>query len=83
MPSPTGRNLPSEARRGKGWLDIGADADLVVIDPARVTDQATYVEPTRHSLGVTHLLVDGQFVVRDGDLLTDAFPGRPVRGLPR
>jgi N-acyl-D-aspartate/D-glutamate deacylase len=69
------------AARGKGWLDVGADADLVVIDPRRLTDRATYVDPTRPSLGVVHLLVDGQFVVHDETLVADAFPGRPVRGV--
>ena len=69
------------AARGKGWLGVGADADLVVIDPTRLTDRATYVDPTRPSAGVVHLLVDGQFVVRDETIVADAFPGRPVRGV--
>jgi N-acyl-D-aspartate/D-glutamate deacylase len=66
----------------KGHLGIGADADIVVIDPNRFTDNATFTAPTQVSTGVTHLLVNGEFVVRDGDLLTDAFPGRPLRGSP-
>ncbi|MFT4084555.1 MAG: amidohydrolase family protein [Nocardioides sp.] len=65
----------------KGRLEVGADADLVVIDPARVTDQATYLDPVRPSRGIVHLLVDGTFVVRDSQLLPDAFPGRPIRGV--
>ena len=67
------------AARTKGWLGVGADADLVVIDPATISDSATYVDPTRPSMGVRHLLVDGTFVVRDGALDVDAFPGRPIR----
>ncbi|MEQ6900835.1 amidohydrolase family protein [Nocardioides sp. YIM 152588] len=67
------------AARTKGWLGIGADADLVVIDPATISDRATYLDPTRPSVGVRHLLVDGTFVVRDGELDVDAFPGRPIR----
>ena len=65
--------------RGKGWLGVGADADLVVIDPDTISDSATYVDPTRPSVGVRHLLVDGTFVVRDGELDVDAYPGRPIR----
>jgi N-acyl-D-aspartate/D-glutamate deacylase len=65
--------------RGKGWLGVGADADLVVIDPETISDSATYVDPTRPSVGVRHLLVDGTFVVRDGELDVDAYPGRPIR----
>lgn len=65
---------------GKGHLSIGADADLVVINPDTVTDTATYLNPTSVSVGVQHLFVAGQPVVADGALVTNAFPGKPVRG---
>ncbi|MFC6340706.1 hypothetical protein ACFP8W_01855, partial [Nocardioides hankookensis] len=61
-------------------LAPGADADLVVLDPAAVTDQATVTDPIRPSAGVRHLLVGGSFVIRDGGLDLDAYPGRAVRG---
>ncbi|WP_127794315.1 amidohydrolase family protein [Agromyces sp. LHK192] len=67
----------------KGRLSPGADADLVVIDPARITDRATYLDSTRPSQGVEHLLVNGVFVVRDGDIVEGSFPGRGLRGEPR
>ncbi|MER6940260.1 hypothetical protein ABT284_21185, partial [Nocardioides sp. NPDC000441] len=69
----------TSAMRGKGYLAPGADADLVVLSPDRITDQATYLDPTRPSAGVVHLLVDGTFVVRDGSLDPTAYPGRPIR----
>ena len=65
------------------FQDLGADADLAVFDPARITDQATYTSSTRPSSGITHVIVDGTFVVRDGALVPDALPGRPIRAEPR
>jgi dihydroorotase-like cyclic amidohydrolase len=71
------------AMRNKGRLQPGSDADVVVFDAERVTDQATYLASTRPSTGIAHVLVDGEFVVRDGTLVLDALPGRPVRAEPR
>ncbi|MEV4138586.1 amidohydrolase family protein [Dactylosporangium sp. NPDC049742] len=67
------------AARRKGHLGIGADADVVVLDPERVTDQATVLASTAPSHGVRHLLVNGEPVIRDGELLPDAYPGRALR----
>lgn len=63
----------------KGHLGVGADADIVVIDPVAISDAATYTSPTLPSVGVRHLLVGGTPVIRDGALVEDAYPGRPVR----
>ncbi|BCL33327.1 amidohydrolase family protein [Streptomyces aurantiacus] len=67
------------AMRKKGILSAGAGADIVVLDPAAVTDRATAADPVRPSSGVRHLLVGGVFVIRDGRLDQDAYPGRAVR----
>lgn len=72
----------SPAMRGKGHLRIGADADIVVLDPATLTDRATYLDPIRPAQGVRHLFVNGTAVVRDGDIVADTYPGRAVRGEP-
>ena len=69
--------------RGKGHLGVGADADVVVLDPKTVTDAATYLDPTRPAVGVRHLLVSGTAVIKDGELVADAYPGTAVRGEPR
>jgi dihydroorotase-like cyclic amidohydrolase len=70
------------AMRTKGRLQAGADADVVVFDHDRISDQATYEDSTRPSTGVIHVLVDGSFVVRDGHLVLDARPGRALRSEP-
>ena len=71
------------ALRQKGRLRAGADADVVVFDPAAITDRASYQHSTLPSAGIRHVLVNGAFVVRDGGIVPDARPGRPVRAEPR
>jgi N-acyl-D-aspartate/D-glutamate deacylase len=70
------------AMRRKGRLAADADADVVVFDPETISDQATYTASTRPSTGIRHVLVNGTFVVRDGQLVPGARPGRPVRSTP-
>jgi N-acyl-D-aspartate/D-glutamate deacylase len=60
----------------------GADADVVVFDPAAITDRASYRHSTLPSAGIMHVLVNGTFVVRDGGIVAGARPGRPVRAKP-
>ncbi|MFI5959378.1 amidohydrolase family protein [Cryptosporangium sp. NPDC051539] len=70
--------VPALSRKGR--LRPGFDADVVVFDPARVTDTATYQHSVSPSTGFVHVLVNGEPVVTDGVLRPDALPGRPVRG---
>ncbi len=51
---------------GRGVLREGAPADLVVLDPQRVADRATWDEPRRHAEGVPWVLINGHPVVEDG-----------------
>jgi cytosine/adenosine deaminase-related metal-dependent hydrolase len=69
----------SFATTSKGHLGVGADADVVVLDPAAVTDVSTYANPTQPSVGVKHLLVNGTVLIHDGQLDVTALPGRPLR----
>ena len=63
----------------RGNLKAGYFADLVVFDPARIADHATFETPQRYATGMRHVLVNGVPVLRDGEH-TGAKPGRVVRG---
>ena len=69
---------PMMARKGR--LQVGADADITVFAPGRIIDTATFEEDLSFSEGVEHVLVNGTFVVRDGETVEGARPGRPVLG---
>jgi N-acyl-D-amino-acid deacylase len=61
--------------RDRGEIRPGARADLVVFDPRRVADQATYEDPHRYPAGIEQVLVNGRFVIKDG-AHTGSLPGR-------
>jgi N-acyl-D-aspartate/D-glutamate deacylase len=67
--------------KNKGRLRIGADADLTVFDPERVTDTATYEEPAKYSAGIKYVLVNGALVVKEGQIQDGVTPGKPIRAL--
>ena len=63
----------------RGRLAPGQFADIVVFDPARVRDRATFEEPHQYAEGMVHVWVNGRQVLRDGEH-TGALPGRFVKG---
>jgi N-acyl-D-aspartate/D-glutamate deacylase len=63
---------------GRGVVRAGAFADLVVFDPARVADVATFEDPRRFPAGIRAVYVNGTAVARDGSP-TGARPGRALR----
>ncbi len=65
-------NLPD-----RGLIRAGAFADIVIFDYDRVRDAATYEDPHHFSEGMVHVLVNGEFAVRDG-VATGELAGRPI-----
>ncbi|HEY1140466.1 MAG TPA: amidohydrolase family protein [Lysobacter sp.] len=65
--------------RDRGCLDPGCHADLVVFDPATISDHATFEKPMTFATGVSDVFVNGVQVLRDGEH-TGAKPGQVVRG---
>jgi N-acyl-D-amino-acid deacylase len=73
--------LPAEnlKLRRRGMVRPGYYADVVVFDPARIQDHATFDKPHQLAAGVVHVFVNGTQVLRGGEH-TGAKPGRVVRG---
>ncbi|MBD1545358.1 amidohydrolase family protein [Roseibium aggregatum] len=78
MPAQTLEDFVPQMRR-KGRLQVGMDADIVVFDPETVADRATFENANQPAVGVQTVLVNGGFVVRDGNLILDAPHGQPIR----
>jgi N-acyl-D-amino-acid deacylase len=64
--------------RDRGLIRAGCAADLVLFDPARVADTATFEHPHSYSIGFALVVVNGTVVVED-DALTGARPGAILR----
>jgi len=58
----------------RGRLEVGMKADVVVFDPETIRTDATYLDPFVFQEGMTHVMVNGEFVVDEG-APTDALPG--------
>ncbi len=63
----------------RGVLKKGMWADVVVFDPATISDKATYENPNQLSVGMQDVLVNGVPVIEDGKM-TGALPGKVLRG---
>jgi N-acyl-D-aspartate/D-glutamate deacylase len=73
-------SVPAERMglRDRGVAREGSFADLVVFDPARVADVATYVAPAQHPVGIEHVIVNGRAAVLAGRETRER-PGRLLR----
>jgi N-acyl-D-amino-acid deacylase len=63
----------------RGELKVGNYADVVIFDPATVTDHATFNKPHQYATGIMHVFVNGGHVIKDGEH-TNAKPGRFIKG---
>jgi N-acyl-D-amino-acid deacylase len=75
--------LPAQKLRLKdrGMIRSGFAADLVVFDPAAVSDRATYDNPHQYAGGISQVIVNGKFVIRDENH-TGATPGMVLHPTP-
>jgi N-acyl-D-amino-acid deacylase len=62
----------------RGRIEIGAIADIAVLDPATVLDKATFDDPHQYADGAQHVFVSGEAVLLNGEM-TGARPGKVLR----
>ncbi|MBL8232403.1 MAG: amidohydrolase family protein [Bryobacterales bacterium] len=68
--------------RDRGLIREGMAADILLFDPQRVQDKATFQQPHQYSEGFDWVLVNGVVMVEDGKL-TDSRGGQVIRHRPR
>lgn len=69
----------SDAKQ-KGRIQPGMDADIIVFDLEKIRPRATYRNPRKPSEGMKYVMVNGQFLIHNGQLNKDVRSGRPIRG---
>jgi hypothetical protein len=69
------------AMQERGRLQVGMVADITIFDAETVTEHADYTmgKSGLPSTGIPYVLVNGQIVVNDSEVLADVFPGQPIR----
>jgi N-acyl-D-amino-acid deacylase len=74
-------NLPAKnlGLDRRGLLKAGYFADVVIFDPKTIGDRATFEKPHQYSVGMQHVFVNGQHVLKDGEH-TGIKPGRALWG---
>jgi N-acyl-D-glutamate deacylase len=63
----------------KGRLQVGADADITIFDPAKVKANSTPQNGGLPATGIPYVVVNGMVIVKDSRVLKGVFPGKPIR----
>lgn len=78
MPAQRLENI-APSMRLKGRIQVGCDADITIFNANTIIDKADF-KGLQFSEGIQHVLVNGEFVVKNAETVKNAFPGRPVVG---
>jgi len=68
-----------KAMKERGRLQKRMIADITIINPETVKDNATYAHGTLPTTGIPYVIVNGTVVVKDSEVLEDVNPGQPIR----
>lgn len=79
MPAQRLEKISPQMKR-KGRIQIGSDADITVFRYEDIVDTADFKGGLTYSKGVEYVLVNGEFVVWDGELVQGARPGQAILG---
>jgi N-acyl-D-amino-acid deacylase len=74
----TGAPAQKVGFKDRGLLRVGYKADITVINPDTVKDEATFTDPQRYPSGIPYVLVNGTVVVEKGKH-TGALPGKALK----
>jgi N-acyl-D-aspartate/D-glutamate deacylase len=76
----SGKSAARFGLAGRGVIQEGAFADVIIFDADRIADKATYDNPRQDAVGIDHVVVNGQFVVGDqAPEKPTSLPGRYLR----
>jgi dihydroorotase len=64
----------------KGRIQVGADADISIFNPNTISDKASFDKGLAFSEGMEYVLVNGKIILRNGNILSNTFPGQPIFG---
>jgi len=63
----------------RGFLKKGYFADVVIFDPLKISDKATFDKPLQYAEGINHVFVNGEQVIENGNH-TGKFSGKFIKG---
>lgn len=66
--------------RFKGRIQVGADADITIFNPTTIIDKSTFEKGLEFSAGIEYVIVNGNFVLKNGKTVANIFPGQAVYG---
>ena len=73
----TGQPAAKLGLKDRGLIKEGYKADLVILNQETVSDRATYENPHQFPAGISHVMVNGRWAIRD-TIATGIFPGKVI-----